>query len=155
MKGIHVNINPSLLVKVLFILFAACFTSIMLLFYSLFLEEFIPRSNMVREFIICFGQIAFQCTLLLLFKKGKILLEYIYQMMVVSFQGACVLFLIMLFGFRVYTPPYYSYYFAGLFFLVVAFMFFSHKKRVRKINAPHWLTYTWVLYRILALFFIL
>ncbi len=139
----------ALMCKIGFILFVACFTSTILLFYSNLLIPLIPPSHLLREYFICFGQIIFQGVLLFFIKaKKELILEYIVNMMMVSLLGA--LFLLPAFigyFFNIKFPFGYLIYF----FLVVSFMFFNHKKRIKKLYAPAWLTYTWVLYRCLIL----
>jgi hypothetical protein len=141
--------------KIIFILATAAFTSTILLFYSYLLKDLVPSTNMLREYVICFGQIFFQVAIILFFHRKYIVLDYLQQMMTVSFIGALLLLPgivsnIILFPF---SPG--SIYFLAYFFVIVLFMFFDHKRRIKKIEAPHWLTYTWVLYRIIVLLIIL
>ena len=139
--------------KIGFIIVAGCFTSTVLLFYSNLLIPIVAPSNLSREYFICFGQIIFQGLILAVFKiKMELILTYIFNMMMVSFIGGLLLIpalIVPFFNIKLHFS--YSIYF----FLVVSFMFFNHKKRVKNISAPVWLTYTWVLYRCLVLLIIL
>jgi hypothetical protein len=157
METVILNISKwKMLRRIIFILATAGFTSAVLFLYSYQLKGLVPSSNVVREFCICFGQIFFQATLLLLFKqKTNLIISYLYQMMSVSLIGA-VLLLPVIVSSIVYSPfTFGSAYCLAYFFMVVLIMFLDHKKRVRKIEAPAWLTYTWVLYRLIVLAVIL
>lgn len=144
------------LLKVTFILFSAFFTSTILLFYSYSLKEFIPTSNMTREYIICFGPLIFQGTLFLAFAHQKqMLLKYLYNMSMVSFIGALLLTPVLFSSIVFYPFSLGAYYFLAYFMIVVLLMFLLHRKRVKKMEAPAWLTYTWVLYRLIVLIIVL
>ncbi|MES2132421.1 MAG: hypothetical protein V4506_08720 [Bacteroidota bacterium] len=139
--------------RILYILFSAAITSTVLLYYSDSLKTVIPLTNLWREYAICFGQIAFQGGILLLMKtKKEFLFDYLGNMMTVSLLGGLLLMLLLIIRhFISFAPIAYLAYFAG----VVLFMFLQHRKRVAWINAPAWLSYTWILYRCLVLFIIL
>jgi hypothetical protein len=111
---------------------------------------------MFREFCICFGQIFFQAALLLFFRFRPILIiSYLYQMMSVSLIGAVLLLPVIVSSFIWFPFTPVPGYCLAYFFMVVLIMFLDHKKRVKKIEAPRWLTYTWVLYRLIVLMVIL
>ncbi len=136
-----------------FIIISAVFTSTVLLYYSYLLEGLVPPSNMIREYIICFCQMVFQGILLIANRqKSELILLYLKNMMMVSLIGALLLIPFLFISHYSDFNPLIS---SGYFFTVVVFMFFNHKSRVKKINAPWWLTYTWVLYRFIVLLFIL
>lgn len=142
--------------SVLFIFFAAGLTSTILLLYSYQLKGFVPSSNLSREYFICFGQIVFQGALLFIFRaKKELVLHYIEQMMSVSLVGALLLTpaLVSTALFFPFSPG--AIYFLAYFFCIVLFMFLYHKRKVRQIHAPDWLSYTWVLYRLIVLSLIL
>ena len=143
------------LLLVIFIIGSATITSTILLFYSYLLKELVPPSNLIREYCICIGQILFQTTLLLLFSKKTNILVYIDQMMIVSLTGGLLLLPVLISSFIFFPFSPGVYYYLAYFFIIVAFMFFSHKKRVKQINAPLWLTYSWVAYRLIVLLIIL
>jgi hypothetical protein len=149
------SIIPADAAKVLFILVATSITSTLLLLYSYLLKGFIPATNMTREYLICFGQIVFQGLLFLLFHRKYLLLDYLYQMMIVSLLGALLLSPVIISNIVLFPFSPGAVYYLIYFFIIVAFMFFEHKRRIKKINAPGWLTYTWVLYRVIVLWIIL
>lgn len=139
--------------KNIYMILAGLFTSSVLLQYSYLLGPFLPESNLIREYCICFGQIAFQSVILLLIKtKKQLLFSYLINMMTVSLVGGFLLSPTFIIAHYVFINPlvYMAY-----FFLVVLFMFFNHQKKVKTINAPFWLSYTWVLYRCIVLLIIL
>lgn len=139
--------------RIPYMLIATIFTSTVLLYYSYLLKPIVPKSNLIREYGICFGQILFQGSILFLIKtKKSLLLDYLSNMMTVSLLGGLLLLpsFILAHYFIIHPMVYLSY-----FFSVVIFMFFNHQKRVKNIQAPVWLSYTWVLYRCFVLLIIL
>jgi hypothetical protein len=139
--------------RVLYLALSAVLTSIILLRYSALLQGIVPASNLFREYAMCFGQIAFQGSLLLLFRlKKEQLFDYLGNMMTVSLIGGLLLLPVLFLSNFVALPSIFS---LAWFFAVVVFMFLQHRKRVRSIKAPAWLSYTWLLYRALVLLFIL
>lgn len=143
----------NLLYRILYLVLSAAITSSILLSYSALLQDIIPASNLFREYAICFGQIIFQGSLLVLIRlKKEKLFDYLGNMMTVSLIGGLLLLPALLLNHYVALPSYAS---LAWFFLVVAFMFWQHRRRVISIKAPVWLTYSWVLYRGLVLLFIL
>jgi hypothetical protein len=136
-----------------FILAAAVFTSTVLLYYSFLLQQFLPPSNLAREYAICFGQLFFQGILLYILKtKPALTINYLKNMMMVSLLGALLLIPLLFVAHYIPIAPLIC---LAYFFAVVFFMFFNHKKRVEDIAAPWWLSYSWVLYRCLVLLIIL
>ncbi len=136
-----------------YIILCGVFTSTVLLYYSFLLHDLVPASNYGREYTICFGQILFQGSLLFLFKNNKYqILEYIKNMMTVSLLGGFLLLPAFIISYWFSLP---SLFYMAYFFCVVLIMFINHKFRITKINAPQWLTYTWVLYRVIVLTIIL
>ncbi|MFL5764870.1 MAG: hypothetical protein ACJ77K_13075 [Bacteroidia bacterium] len=96
------------------------------------------------------GQLLFQ----LPFISGATLNEkanYYYQMLQVSFIGSVLLWPLLLVN-RIHLLSHL----ADLvsFFGIVIFMFFEHKRRVRALSLPGYISYTWILYRFLILLFI-
>ena len=142
--------------KIVIIFLTTTFTSIILLFYWYLLQDLLPISNLVREFFICLGQLIFQGSLLLIFKrKIESILDYLYEMMLVSFIGALLLLPVLISHLMLHPFSPGIYYYLAYFFVIVIVMFVNHKKRVQSINAPRWLIYTWVVYRLIVLAIIL
>lgn len=139
--------------RLLYLVLSALLTSTILLHYSVLLQGIIPATNLFREYAICFGQILFQASLLLVLgmKKEK-LFNYLGNMMTVSLIGGLLLLPMLLLNHYIMLPSSFP---LAWFFAVVAFMFLQHRRRVSSIKAPVWLSYTWVLYRGIVLLFIL
>ena len=79
-------------------------------------------------------------------------LEYYFNMLLVSLMGAVLLFPVLALNqYSNYTDTFNLLYF----FAVVLIMFFVHKRIVAKLGLPVLVSYTWVLYRIFILIFIL
>lgn len=139
--------------RLLYILLTALFTSAVLYRYSFLLSGLIPESNVLREFWICFGQLAFQSLLLWGVRAGKrVWFDYLGNMMTVSLIGALLLLPALLVHTFFVVP---SLLYAAYFMCVVALMFCLHLRRVGYIGAPWWLSATWALYRCLVLWIIL
>ncbi|MBA3680607.1 MAG: hypothetical protein H0W73_05510 [Bacteroidetes bacterium] len=152
MKTLTIYPNTYTSFKMVFILLGSIFTATVLLFYSYLLKDLIPSSNLKREYCICFGQIIFQGTLLIIFKTNSgSILNYLYQMVIVSMAGAGLLIPVLVSAFIFFPFGPGVYYYLVYFFGVVIVMFLAHKKRVQLIKAPIWLCYSWVLYRLLVL----
>jgi predicted DCC family thiol-disulfide oxidoreductase YuxK len=140
--------------RLAYLIFSWIITSLVLTQYSALLIGFIGSTNLGREFLVCAGQVFFQSGLLFLFKQEKKnVFEYLGNMMTVSLLGAlllCPLLLINEFVAGIHPLINLAYFFA-----IVAFMLYDHIRRVGLIQAPKWLSATWVLYRILVLILIL
>ena len=79
-------------------------------------------------------------------------LNYYFNMLIVSLIGSLLLFpLLILNHYHTYSDTFNLLYF----FAVVLFMFFNHKQRVSRLKLPVFISYTWVLYRVIILIFIL
>jgi len=103
------------------------------------------------EAAIVIGQLAFQFPFIMKRKRYEILLYY-YNMLLVSLLGSILLWPIIL------SNRYYpSSQLVNIiyFFIVVTVLFFEHRRRVRKLKLPVYLCYTWVVYRMLLLPFII
>ncbi len=103
------------------------------------------------ELIVVFGQIAFQ--FLFIWKQNREKqLNYLFNLMIVSLIGA-----LLLLPFLIWKHFYFSSDFVTViyFFLVVSVMFFDHKRRVKQLGLPWYLSYTWVLYRCIILLLII
>ncbi len=135
-----------------YILIAWLLTSLILTHYSYHLIGLVPPTKFFREFIICGGQIIFQSGVIFLLAKNKIL-DYLGNMMTISFAGALLLVLFLfigkIFGFR--NP----YLYAGVFMSVAGLMLLEHFRRV-KLLGIHWSASAgWVIYRLIVLWIIL
>lgn len=127
-------------------------TSWVLTHYSYHLIGLLSPSRFFREFIICGGQIVFQSGVIYLLSKSKIM-EYLGNMMTISFAGAILLSLFLLAGkiMGLHTPFIY----AGYFMIVVGLMLLEHFRRVKLLNINWSASAGWVLYRLLVLLIII
>jgi hypothetical protein len=126
-------------------------TSFVLTHYSTLLTGVLPPSKFFREFIICGGQIIFQSIVLLFLNKDKVL-EYLGNMMTISFCGAFLLLIIMgLSRLIQYSNPVA---FTCLFMMVAGLMFLEHWRRMKIIGVSWLASIGWVVYRIIVLWFI-
>jgi predicted DCC family thiol-disulfide oxidoreductase YuxK len=133
-----------------YIMFAWLVTSLILVRYSILAAPLVPVSDFAREFLVCGGQILFQGVIVLALNKGRAI-HYLGNLMTVSLGGALLLTPMFLLSAFITEPLFYIVYFM----LVVSIMFFEHMRRVRILELPWILCFTWVLYRFIALYFIL
>ncbi|KRD63975.1 hypothetical protein ASE40_01125 [Flavobacterium sp. Root935] len=136
--------------RFLFIGFALTITSLVLFGYSN-LIPILPKSNITREIILAFGQIVFQSLFLLKFDK-KTIINYAGNLMTVSLMGSLILVPILILNQFINLPEMLV---LGWFGITVFIMCAEHFRRVKVLKLPFYLSYTWILYRILALLFIL
>ncbi len=135
-----------------YIIFTWLVTSFILTKYSYHLIGILPPSKFFREFIICGGQIIFQSGVIYLLAKNKII-DYLGNMMTVSFAGGILLALFLLIGKIIGINN--SYIYLGYFMMVVGLMLLEHFRRV-KILGIHWSASAgWIVYRLLVLLVIL
>ncbi|BDU23669.1 hypothetical protein [Flavobacterium sp. GSB-24] len=133
-----------------FIGFALTITSLVLFGYSN-LIPILPKSNIAREIILAFGQIAFQSLFILKFDK-KTIINYAGNLMTVSLMGSLILIPILILNQFINLPEMCV---LGWFGITVFIMCAEHFRRVKVLKLPFYLSYTWILYRIVALLFIL
>lgn len=120
--------------------------------YALLIEHLLAiKYNWVFELCMVIGMLFFQYPFI--YKKSwAVKLDYYFNMLLVSAMGSVVLWPLLIAN-RFYT--------CGdtvnliYFFAVVLFMFIEHKRRVAKLSLPVFISYTWVLYRLIILIFIL
>jgi predicted DCC family thiol-disulfide oxidoreductase YuxK len=138
--------------RIAYLLFTWIIASLILTTYSGLLSGLIPSSKFHREFIICGGQIIFQATVIRFIAKGKVL-DYLGNMMTISFAASLILLLVVGFGkmFSVINPLSY----AACFMLVVAAMLTEHIRRMKRLGISFFASISWVIYRIIVLTIIL
>lgn len=134
----------------MYIVFAWIVTSIILVAYSRLAAPIIPASSFLREFLVCGGQIVFQGAIVFAARPDRCI-HYLGNVMTVSLAGALALTPVLLLSHFVSSPWFYI----GYFMVVVSVMFFEHLRRVRILELPWSICFTWVLYRFIALYFIL
>ncbi|GHN02938.1 hypothetical protein WSM22_44270 [Cytophagales bacterium WSM2-2] len=133
-----------------YIVFAWLVTSFVLVHYFRLAAPVIQESGFAREFMVCAGQLVFQGAFVFQARKDR-LVHYFGNMMTVSLMGALALSPVLLLKEIINSPWVYI----GYFMVVVGFMFFEHKRRVRILNLPVLISFTWILYRFIVLPFIL
>jgi hypothetical protein len=103
------------------------------------------------ELCMITGMLLFQYPFI--YKKSWSQKQYYYfNMLLVSLIGSVLLFPLLLLNFYSnYSDTFNLLYF----FIVVLAMFLIHKKRVAALGLPVMISYTWVLYRVIILIFIL
>jgi hypothetical protein len=111
----------------------------------------LPKSSILREAVLAFGQIIFQSLFLLKFDK-KTIINYAGNLMTVSLMGSLILMPILLLNQCMNLSEVLI---LGWFGITVFIMFAEHFRRIKVLKLPFYLSYTWVLYRIIALVFIL
>ncbi len=117
------------------------------MFYSL-MHNALCVLPIAKEFIICGGQIIFQAMVIRFIAKDKVL-DYLGNMMTISFAASLVLLLFMGVGkvFSITIPIIY----AGFFMLVVTLMLAEHARRMKLIGLNLLASISWVTYRIIVL----
>jgi len=133
-----------------FIGFALIVTTFILFGYSNLILSF-PKSTIKRELFLAFGQIVFQSLFLLKYDK-KTILNYAGNLMTVSLIGSLTLSPILILSQFIPLPQMII---LGWFGITVLIMFLEHFRRVKLLKLPFYLSFTWVFYRIIALFLIL
>lgn len=136
--------------RCLYMIFTWLITSLILVYYSKLAYPLIPESNFYREFMVCGGQIVFQGFIVGLVHKDR-LVHYLGNVMTVSFGGALLLIPMFLLRDLIVSNHFYI----GYFMIVAGLMFLEHMRRVKILELPWFISATWVLYRLLILFFIL
>ncbi|KFF05325.1 thiol-disulfide oxidoreductase DCC family protein [Flavobacterium reichenbachii] len=136
--------------RFLFIGFALTITTFVLFGYSNLIPN-LPKSSILREAVLAFGQIVFQSLFLLKFDK-KTIVNYAGNLMTVSLMGSLILLPILILNQFVNIPETLI---LGWFGGTVFIMFAEHFRRIKILKLPFYLSYTWILYRILALLLIL
>jgi predicted DCC family thiol-disulfide oxidoreductase YuxK len=129
-------------------------TAAILTAYARHLEPLAGKAGSLREYIICGGQIFFQTSVLLLYRKRtNEIFEYLGNMMSISLGGSILLLPMLAAGIIHNHLPAEAY---ALYFLIVAgLMFLEHVRRMKLIHLPFILSATWVFYRIIVLLIIL
>lgn len=120
--------------------------------YSQRLLPLVPPSTFSREAIICGGQMVWQGVVVYWLNKRR-LMDYLGNVMTISLAGSGLLYLSMGVAdlLQVAQPIIYL----GVFALVVGLMLMEHIRRTRLLQLSVLVTVSWVLYRVVVLFFIL
>ncbi|WP_256010175.1 DCC1-like thiol-disulfide oxidoreductase family protein [Desertivirga xinjiangensis] len=147
------NIQPSFRLdyRIAYLLVSCLFTAKILSDYSLLLKGLIPAGNPFREYMICGGQLLFQGIIIGVLDRSK-RWEYLGNMMTISFAGALLLLPALL------LAPWLnlsSAFYGGWFLGVAALMLLEHIRRSKLLQLGYGMSFSWALYRVLVLLFIL
>lgn len=135
--------------RYIYMLFATVVTSIVLFKFSKTIGS-IPESNFFRECLIALGQIGFQGLFLSKLKTQK-QLTYIGNLMTISLMGSLILMPVLIINsfFRLPETALLTW-----FGLTVSIMLYEHIRRIKLLELPSYLSFTWVIYRLLVLLLI-
>ncbi|TCI85181.1 hypothetical protein [Tenacibaculum sp. M341] len=136
--------------RLLFILISVFITGYSLFSFSNLISD-LPKTSFQTELFIAAAQIIFQ-SLFLLKKDAKTIMNYAGNLMTISLIGCIGLFQLQLLNMII---PLSQTFIIISFFGIVSLMFFEHKRRVKLLELPSYLSYTWVLYRIIVLLVLL
>lgn len=136
--------------RFLFIGFALTITTFILFGFSNLITS-LPKTNILREVILAFGQLVFQ-SLFLLKLDQKTIINYAGNVMTVSLMGSLLLVPILILNQFINLPHLIV---LGWFGITVCIMFAEHFRRIKILKLPLYLSYTWVIYRVIALLLIL
>lgn len=136
--------------RFLYIAFAILMTGLTLYHFSELIPD-LPKGNFSRELILALGQIVFQSLFLMKLDK-KVILNYAGNLMTVSLFGSLLLTPILILNQFFILPEIII---LGWFGITVLVMFAEHFRRIKLLELPNYLCYTWVIYRIMALIIIL
>lgn len=136
--------------RFIFIGFALIVTTFTLFSYSNLIPN-LPKSSIFREALLAFGQIIFQSVFILKLDKRTIT-NYAGNLMTVSLMGSILLMPMLVLNQFLNIPETMVLSWSGI---TVLIMFAEHSRRIKILNMPFYLSYTWVLYRIIALVLIL
>ena len=146
------NLLRSTIFKIIVMCICIAITAYTLSRYALLVQHLLSiRYNSQFELLIVIGMLLFQYPFI--YKNSTLLkLEYYLNMLLVSVFGSFLLWPLLIIN------HFYNCSDAAnliYFLVVVAVMFFEHKRRVTKLLLPRFISYTWVLYRFIILIFIL
>jgi predicted DCC family thiol-disulfide oxidoreductase YuxK len=146
--------NPdfSLTYRIAYLVFSVLVSCSILKHFSPLLQFYWPIPHgWAAELLLVSGQLVFQAMaffILISNRSLEKLLNYLANVMTVSLMGS--LLLVPALFINGLIPSLSVYLYLAWFGLVVAVMFFEHKRRVRVYHLPWQLSYTWVLYRVLV-----
>lgn len=136
--------------RFLYLLFSIAVTTLILNACSKMIPQ-LPNGSLTRELLLATGQIVFQSIFLKRFDR-KTILNYIGNLMTVSLLGSLLLMPIIITNsfFKINETVVLLW-----FGTTVLVMLREHFRRVTLLELPKWVTATWILYRIIALFLLL
>lgn len=132
--------------RLFYIILAVLFTATILFQYAQLLP-FFAKNNFVIELLLALGQIGFQWLFIQNINRQK-QLNYIGTLMTVSVLGSLILMPMLVLNHYFPCPTYVLYFWFGA---TATAMLFDHYRRVKILELPKRLSFSWVLYRVLAL----
>jgi hypothetical protein len=136
--------------RILYIAFATLITTWTLYHYSE-LIVMLPKGNFSRELILAVGQIVFQSLFVFQLSK-KIILNYIGNLMTVSLMGSLILMPVLALNQFINLQETVI---VSWFGITVSIMLLEHFRRIKILELPFYLSFTWIIYRVIALLIIL
>ncbi len=136
--------------RYLYLVFATVIT-VLTLYKCASILTLLPKASMSREIALATGQIVFQLAFLSR-NDYKTNLNYVGNLLTVSLMGALILLPMIIVNQFITVPQLLI---LGWFGMTVLLMVVEHYRRVKILQLPHYLTATWIAYRILALLIIL
>nr|WP_321247749.1 hypothetical protein [uncultured Psychroserpens sp.] len=136
--------------RLLYILFSIIVTVFTLFYFSKNIAT-LPQGSLVREGFMTIGQLIFQGLLIYTLDK-KTILNYFGNLMTISLMGSLMLLPLLIINWMFQISE--TIFLIG-FGITVLMMFMEHFRRVKLLKLPSYLSYTWVLYRVLILLTIL
>lgn len=144
--------NRPTIYRVAIMLGCIAFTAFTLGQFSLLIQPFLAIPYDWRlELAIVTGQLVFQFPFIY-HKPFAVKWVYFENMLMVSLIGSLLLIPLLVVNHFYPLPIEVN---AGYFAFVVVTLFFEHRRRVYHLQLPSYLCYTWILYRLLILPFIL
>lgn len=151
-QGMACTPSVNLKYRWIYLIFTALFTGVILNQFAFHLNASVGLPHYwSREYLVCFGQIAWQLLAIQLIDKEKAL-EYLGNMSTVSLIGGLLLLPVLLIN---SFFPLGTLGLLGAFGLVVGVMFLEHIRRCYLLNVSLKMTASWILYRMVVLVFIL
>ncbi|WP_028871068.1 hypothetical protein [Psychroserpens burtonensis] len=132
--------------RLLYLLFSVIVTMFTLFYYGKQIST-LPQGPLIREGFITIGQLVFQGILLYKLDK-KTIVNYLGNLMTVSLIGSLMLLLLLLINLVI---PLNEIIFLIGFGITIFIMFKEHFRRVKLLKLANFLSYTWVVYRVLIL----
>ncbi|GAB2828253.1 hypothetical protein [Ferruginibacter profundus] len=138
--------------KIIVMLVCIAVTAFTLSRYALLVQHLLKiHYNWQFELFMVAGMLFFQYPFI--YKNNrKLKLAYYFNMLLVSLMGAVLLWPLLIVNHFEYCVDLVNIIY---FFAVVWVMFWEHKRIVARLSLPVFISYTWVLYRLIILIFIL
>lgn len=138
--------------RLVYMLVALFTTAAVLQLYGRLLQDSLPSGSYLRELLFCGGQFLWQ-GILLRKHKTRDRWTYLGNMITVSLLGALLLIPVPAAN-SLMPGQMPAILFPAYFGMVVGVMLLEHRRRIRILGLPAWLTFSWLLYRVFLLFFI-